>query len=95
VTAGSSLSPAERVLKARIGANELHAQGKGNTGPAIAARFQRYLDAVDPDHVLPEAVRVKRAEHARLADMYRMSLKASRARTAKKAATSHPEPDGD
>ncbi len=90
MTAGSSLSAAQRVLRARIGANACHSAGRTNTSAAFAARWQKYLDLVDPDHVLPESVRQKRAENARQADMARMSLKALNARAAKQAARSNP-----
>jgi len=43
------------------------------TQAARRARWQRYLDRVDPDRALPEGERVRRAEALRRADMLRMS----------------------
>jgi len=72
------VTPEERTLRARLAAHALHAQGKTNTGPARAARWQQYLDQVDPDKILPEAERIKRAEHARMAFMTRIAFNRSR-----------------
>jgi hypothetical protein len=76
----SSLTPAERTLRARLAAHAGHAQGKTNTEPARKAFKERFLDEVDPDRVLPEAERLRRAEHAYKAHMARLSLKAAQAR---------------
>jgi hypothetical protein len=55
----------KRAAIGRIGAHALHAQGKTNTEPARAAADKRFYDSVDPDGVLDEAEREKRAKHAR------------------------------
>jgi hypothetical protein len=45
---------------------------------------QRFLDEVDPDHQLPEAERIRRAECARKAFYQRLALKSAQARKARK-----------
>jgi hypothetical protein len=59
----------------RIGAHVLHSKYDSRK---IAARAreglaQKFLDEVDPDRTLPEAERLRRAEHARHAHMLRMA----------------------
>jgi hypothetical protein len=63
----------QRSLRARLAAHVVHSRGATNTGPARAAWFQKFIDQVDPDRVLPEAERIKRAEAARKAHMTRLS----------------------
>lgn len=72
----------ETTLRARLGAHTLHSQydSKELTEAARAARWQQFLDQVDPDRVLPEDERIRRAEHAQLAHMNKMSLAAAKAR---------------
>jgi len=57
------LTPAERTLRARMGAYVVHARydQRQTTAPARAAFMKRFLDEVDPDRVLPEAERLRRA----------------------------------
>lgn len=74
------LAPNERTLRARLAAHTLHARGGTNTEPARAAFEVRFLDEVDPERVLPEAERARRAEHAKKAYFTRLSLKAAKAR---------------
>lgn len=83
-----SLSPEARSLRASIGAHSLHSKYDANelTKPGRAAQWQKYLDEVDPDRVLPEAERVKRAEHARAAHMRKLALRSAKVRAARKAA---------
>jgi hypothetical protein len=50
------------------------------------AMFQHFLDLVDPDGVLPEHERVKRAENARREHLSRITLKASKVRKMRAAA---------
>ena len=52
--------------------------------PARAAFLNKFEDQVDPDRVLPEAERLRRAESARKAHFARLALASARAR-AKKA----------
>jgi hypothetical protein len=44
----------------------------------------RFLDEVDPDRVLPEAERLRRAEHARSAYFSKLALKSAQARRRRK-----------
>jgi hypothetical protein len=67
-------------LRARLAAHSLHAQGKTNTKPAREAFEQRFLDEVDPDRTLPEAERLKRAEHAKSRYFTELAFKSSKAR---------------
>jgi hypothetical protein len=82
------MTPEQRTLRARTAAHAQHAQGRTNTQPARDAWHKRFLDQVDPDRVLPEAERLKRAEHAKKAHMSRMALASSRARARNRAAPS-------
>jgi hypothetical protein len=82
------VSPAERSLRARLGAHALHARRDARQTTALAragflARFER---EVDPDAVLDPSERRRRAEHARRAYFIRLSLAAIAARRAKRAA---------
>jgi hypothetical protein len=83
------LTPEERTLRAKLAAHSLHAAGGTNTGPARAAFEQRFYDAVDPDRVLPEAERERRAHHARQAFFARLSLQGARARRRKTSDNDH------
>lgn len=81
------VSPAERSLRARLGAHTLHARRDARQTTALAragflARFER---EVDPDGVLDPSERRRRAEHARRAYFTRLSLAAVQARRAKRA----------
>jgi hypothetical protein len=78
-----SLSPTERSLRARIGAYSLHAvrDPRETTAKAREAFRQRFIDQVDPERVLPERERVRRAEAARRAYFARLALKSARARS--------------
>jgi hypothetical protein len=81
------MTPAERVLRARIGAYSLHAQGGTNTGPARKAFLSRFEEEVDTDRVLSEPERQRRAECARKAYFARLALKSAQKREKKKART--------
>jgi hypothetical protein len=50
------------------------------TAPAREAFLRKFEDEVDPERVLPEAERARRAEHARKAYFTRLSLKSAKAR---------------
>jgi hypothetical protein len=82
-----SKSPAERSLVSTIGAYALHAKydSREVTAPARARFLERFVDEVDPDRVLPEAERLRRAAHARKAYFARLALKSVQARRARKA----------
>jgi hypothetical protein len=82
-----SMTPEQRSLRARAGAHALHAKydSRELTANARAAWFKKFLDQVDEcTPGLPEAERLRRAEHLVRAHMARLALASSRAR-AKKA----------
>jgi hypothetical protein len=72
----------DRITTARIAAHAMHAKhdSRKTTAASRAAFFQRFENEVDPDRTLPEAERLKRAEHARKAHMYRLALASAKAR---------------
>ncbi|NIJ13073.1 hypothetical protein FHU38_003417 [Saccharomonospora amisosensis] len=72
------------ILRARLGAHSLHAQGKTNTAPARKAFNDRFENEVDPDRVLDPAERARRAEHARKAYFTSLALKSARARSSRR-----------
>ncbi len=53
------------------------------TAPARDARWQKYLDQVDPGRLMSDADRERAARHALTADMQRLSLLAAKARKKK------------
>lgn len=81
-----ALSPAERSLRARIGAYRMHAlhDPRETTRAARAAFAQRFLDDVDPHRRLPEPERLRRAEAARRAYFARLAYLAARTRRAQR-----------
>lgn len=78
----SSLTPAQRSLRSRMAALELHSRvdGKTHTAPARAAFLERLERQVDPDQSLPEGERQRRANLALKAHMSRLALASSKAR---------------
>jgi hypothetical protein len=74
------VTPGERILQGRVGAYVCHSRGSTNTTAARAAFNQRFLDEVDPDRVLPEAERDRRASYARRAHFAKLALKSVQAR---------------
>jgi hypothetical protein len=84
-----SLSPEQRSLRASIAAHAMHAKNDSReiTAAGRAAFLKRFLDEVDAATPgLPEAERLRRAEHRLRAHMRRLALRSSRVR-ARKAAT--------
>jgi hypothetical protein len=77
-----SLSPEQRRLRAQTAAYERWSKEdpREGTKPARAAYMRRFVYQVDPDRVLPEAERERRAQAALKAHMARMALASSRAR---------------
>lgn len=77
------LTPEQRTLRARLAAHALHSKvdSREHTRPAREAQFRRFEDEVDPERVLPEGERRKRAEHAQRAYMASLALKSSQARS--------------
>lgn len=78
-------TPNERSQRASIAAHLLHAKydGRKLTEPARTAFLSRFELQVDPEGVLPEDERRRRARHARTAYMRGLALKSSIARRAK------------
>lgn len=81
----TALTPRERSLRARIGAHALHSthDPTETTAKARAAFLARFEDEVDPERLLPQVERKRRAEHARKAHMTRLALASVRARRAR------------
>ena len=79
----SPLTPSERSQRARIAAHTRWAKEpdrRAATAPGRRAAFEKLLDEVDPDRVLPEAERLKRAKNAQQAHLERIRLAASKSR---------------
>lgn len=76
------MTPAERSLRARLAAHYLHSRvdSREHTEPARRAFMDRFEDEVDPDRVLPEAERRRRAEQAKKAYFTRLALRSARVR---------------
>jgi hypothetical protein len=87
------LDPAERKLRAQLGAHESWARTHdrpARTAPARDALRSRFEREVDPDGVLSPEQRAELARHKELAHMCRMTLAAAIARR-KKRETDAPE----
>lgn len=67
-----------------MGAYALHALGGTNTGPARKAFLAKFEAEVDPDGLLSEAERQKRAEYARKCHFAQMGLKSAKTRAKKR-----------
>jgi hypothetical protein len=77
-----SLTPEQRILRARAAVTTSWANTPDRTErtrPAREAFLARFADQVDPDRVLPEAERARRAEHAKRAYFLRLAYRSSRA----------------
>lgn len=74
------LTPEQRSIRARLAALSQHAQGKTNTGPAHQAFLDRFEREVDPEGILPDPERQRRALAARRAYFQRLALRSSIAR---------------
>ncbi|MFD2484779.1 hypothetical protein [Amycolatopsis albidoflavus] len=77
------LTPAQRILRARIAANASWARTPDRTrrtAPARKAALDRFEKLVDPAGELNHDDRTKRAEHARKEHFQRLALLSSRAR---------------
>lgn len=80
----TSLTPAQRSERARIAANVRWSREPDRlaaTAPGLRAAYEKLVDAVDPNRVLSEAERLKRAKNAQQAQMARLRYLASRARS--------------
>ena len=84
------LSPSQRRTRARIGAHALHASRDGVelTEKARTTFLASFDHQVDPDGVLEVGERRRRAQHALQAHMAKLSLAASRARSARRGGAS-------
>lgn len=87
-----SLTPSERVMRARMAAYMLHARydPRETTKAARRAFNQRFVDQVDPDRRLPEQERNRRAEAARRAYFTRLAYLSARSR--RRVGTGSPGP---
>lgn len=76
------LSPSERSLRSRIGAYVTHSRNdpKETTAKARETFLAKFLDEVDPDRILPEAERTRRALAARKAHFSRMAFESAKSR---------------
>jgi hypothetical protein len=81
------VDPAEMALRGRIGAYRLHAthNPKETTAKARAQFLAKFERDVDPDGVLPEAERKRRAEYARKAHFAKLARLSATARAGRKA----------
>jgi hypothetical protein len=76
----------EMALRGRIGGYAKAARYPPSelTAPARTAFLERFLDLVDPDRVLPEAERRRRADAALKAHMARLAYRSAKARQGRK-----------
>jgi hypothetical protein len=84
------LSPSERSQRSRLAVLVSHAQETdpaARTAPARQAFKDRFERQVDPDGILPEADRLRRADFARRAYYTSLAFKSAKARRAKAAIT--------
>ena len=83
-----SLTADQRALRSSIAAHESWANTtdpSARTEPARKAFLRRFEDQVDPDRVLPDDERIRRAESARKAHFQRLAFQSARSRAAKAA----------
>jgi len=83
-----SLTPAERTLRARVGAHARHAQHDSQqaTANARAAFLDRFEREADPDGTLSPQERRRRAAHLRSAYFARLALASAQARRSRRGA---------
>lgn len=81
----NGLTPAQRSLRARAAAYRLHSlyDSRELTAKARAAFQDRFTRQVDPDGLLPEPERQRRAECARKAYYANLAAKSAKARRAR------------
>lgn len=79
----TTLTPAQRALRARMGAYALHARhdGRSITAAARKAAADRFERQVDPEGILDPAERARRAGQARRAHMLGLAFRSAKART--------------
>jgi hypothetical protein len=80
------MSPAERILRARMAAHAMHARNDPVeiTAKGRAAFLASFDLQADPEGVLPPEERRRRAEHLRSAHFARLALASAKARRARK-----------
>lgn len=78
----AKMTKKQKSLQARAAAYAKHAKygTEGSTAAATAVFMKKFEDAVDPDRVLPEEERLRRAAMARKAHFTNLSLLASQKR---------------
>ncbi len=78
----SPLTPEERSQRARLAAltRWSHEDPMPNAQRANAGLMAKFVDEVDPDRVLPEAERSRRAEAAKRAHFTRLAFLSAKAR---------------
>lgn len=76
------LTPGQRSLHARAAAHALHAQRDSRelTAPARRAFEDKFYREVDPENILPQEERIRRAEQAKKAYFTRLALLSSKSR---------------
>jgi hypothetical protein len=94
---GSDLTPSERTQRARLAANvglAFTQNRSARTEPGRRAAFAKFEKLVDPDGVLPETERIKRAESLRKAHLQRMAFTSAKARRHETRARQAKQPQG-
>lgn len=92
MTVFESLTPAERVLRARLAGHTswantpAMADRRRRTAPGTAAFLARFERQVDPDGLMDPVDRAKAVQNAKSAYFAGQALKAAKAKRAKKAA---------
>jgi hypothetical protein len=86
-----TLTPAQRKLRARMGAHRQHAlyDPRETTAKARASFLAGFEREVDPDSILPPSERMRRADQARRAYFTALALKSSIARDRSSPARPH------
>ena len=76
------MTPSERTLRARLAAHTLHGKvdSTKHTEPARKAFLDRFEREADPEGILPELERKRRAEQLKRAHFTRMALRSAQAR---------------
>lgn len=76
------LSPAERSLRARIGAHAMHARNDPReiTAAGRASFLRRFEEQADPEGKLDPAERARRAAHLRAAYFGQLALRSAKVR---------------
>lgn len=88
-----TMTPADRAMKGRMGAHLSWAHTEdpqARTKPGRDAFLKRFEDQVDPDRVLPEDERQRRAQHLRTAYMQDLAYKSAQKRRENRAAGTKP-----